>query len=121
MQKYKAEYYKRPNGKEPAREWYKSRDGSIRQNIFKRLEVLKEEGLNLVKSHALYPIYGGDKVFYEFRNSTLNWRIGVYYDENINTFILLHGWSHDENHEIEHQKELDKARNLLHEYLTGRI
>jgi hypothetical protein len=115
---YRIEYFKRLNGEEPARSWINSRDGSIRPNIFKKLETLEKEGLARLGSNFLNVITGPDKNLYELRNTTLNWRIGFYYDEILDIFLLLHGWSHDENHEKEHKKEIEKTRGYLHEYLA---
>lgn len=117
MQKYRIVYFKRSNGEMPASEWIKKRDGSVRANVRKRLEVLQKEGLNLKGTKSLVPL-SGDTNFYELRNLTFKWRIGLYYDPIFLTFVLFHGWNHDENHEEEHQKEIEKARAYLYEYLT---
>jgi hypothetical protein len=115
---YNIIYFKHVNGKEPARDWIKSRDGSIRPNIYRKIEDLKKEGLNLLGTNSLDTISGDDADFYELRNITLNWRIGFYYNREYKSFVLLHGWRHDENHESEHQREIEKARKYLHEYLS---
>jgi hypothetical protein len=118
MQVYKIKYFTRPDGEQPARKWIKSRDGSIRPNIYKKLGILETEGLARLGTNFLDVISGPDRNFYELRNTSLNWRIGFYYNEKQKTFWLLHGWSHDENHKEEHQKEIEKARGYLHEYLA---
>jgi hypothetical protein len=117
---YRIEFFMKLNGEEPALIWINSRDGSIRPNIYQRIETLKKEGLNLLNTNSLDTIKGDDPDFYELRNLTKKWRLGLYFDEGENTFVLLHGWKHDEQHPREQQKEIEKARQYLHEYLASR-
>jgi hypothetical protein len=86
-------------------------------SIYGKKDDLSKEGLNLLGTNALLPIQGKDKGFYELRNVSLNWRIGIYHDRRDDSFVLLHGWHHDQSHEKEHEREIEKARQYLHEYL----
>jgi hypothetical protein len=107
------EYYKRPDGSEPAREWIKAQDNSIRPDINAKIKVLEENGLRLVGTRSLDIIAGEDHGFFELRNITFNWRIGFYHDRERDVFVFLHGWKHTKKY----KKEIEKARELLHEYL----
>jgi len=50
------EYYTRPDGSQPAREWISEQVGSIRASIYARIERLKENGLLLVINGVWLPI-----------------------------------------------------------------
>jgi len=106
-------YYRRQDGSEPAREWIKSRDNSIRPNIYRKLADLADEGLNLLNTNILDVIEGPDKGLYELRNRGLGWRLAVYHDHAAGVFVVLHGWHKDKNFRL----EIGKARSVLHEYL----
>lgn len=106
-------YYQRKNGREPAREWIRAQDGSIRPDINARIADLSENGLGLLGTKSLSIIEGDDNGFYELRNRTLNWRLGIYHDLKRDAFVLLHGWRHTKKL----QSEILKAREFLHDYL----
>jgi hypothetical protein len=110
-------YFERFNGEKPFCKWLHQQDQSIRPSVFKKLEIIKREGLNLLGTNSLQPISGQEQHFYELRNVTLNWRIGLYYESKSEIFVLLHGWRHDK---IFH-KEIERARHYLHEYLESEI
>jgi hypothetical protein len=69
MKKYEIAYYKKLNGDRPARDWVLDQDSSIRANIYRKLDDLREEGTNLLHTKALDIITGPDNGFYELRNS----------------------------------------------------
>jgi hypothetical protein len=110
-------YFERVSGRKPILDWIRKQDKPVRVNIYGKLEDLSREGLGLLDTKAMDIIHGQDKGLYELRSISLNWRIGTYYSKVKDTFILLHGWHHDESHEQEHQKDIQKTRDYLHEYL----
>ena len=113
-------YYKRPDGSEPAREWIKAEDNSIRPDIYDRIGRLEREGLQRLGTNMLDVIRGGDKGLYELRNRTLKWRLAFYHDLTCDTFVLLCGWRKTkDSKKREIQRAYNKARSLLHEYLGG--
>ncbi len=113
MQIYKVIAYERPDGKQPARDWIVAQDNSIKPNIHRKLDDLRRNGPDILKTKSMDVIAGPDNGFYELRNSALGWRIAVYHNLKYQTFILLHGWHKDNNYE----REIQKSRELLHEYL----
>jgi hypothetical protein len=106
-------YYQRPDGSQPARDWINAQDNSIKPNIRRKLEDLRNNGTDLLNTNSMDIISGPDRGFYELRNRALGWRIAVYHNIKYNSFVLLHGWKKDNNYE----REIEKARNLLREYL----
>jgi hypothetical protein len=64
-------FYKRPDGKKPARDWLNVQDNSIKPNIYRKLDDLKSNGLDLVNTNAMDVISGPDNGFYELRNRGL--------------------------------------------------
>jgi hypothetical protein len=116
---YNIIYFKRNNGYEPARAWIEKRDNSIKPNIYKKIDMLNKYGPEIFDTKSIDSISGCDSDFYELKNRRLNWRLGFYYNRINNAFVLLHGWKHYDNHEEEHQREIEKARQYLHEYLES--
>jgi hypothetical protein len=106
-------YFKRPAGEKPVRDWLKAQDNSIKPNIYRKIDDLRNNGLDLLKTQVMDIISGPDHGFYELRNRGLGWRLAVFFDQKIDTFFLLHGWHKDNNYE----REIKKARELLHKYL----
>lgn len=113
IEMHKVIYFKRLNGDQPAREWIKSQDNRIRPNIYRKIEDLSDQGINLLNTNVLDIIKGPDKGLYELRNRGLGWRLAVYYHQKYDTFVILHGWRKDNSY----KKEIGKARSLLHEYI----
>jgi len=116
------EYYTRPDGSQPAREWISEQDNSIRDSIRDRIEKLEGNGLLLGRNGMLVPIRRKRKKrdkfipgFYELKHRGKKWRLATYYDRGQNKFILLCGWRKHKKLQIE---DVDKARELLEEYLT---
>ncbi len=120
----KVEYYKRPTGREPAREWVNSKNNaSIRPSFYVRQHQLETENIqDLIDRNILEPIKGKGRTtppipgFYELKNKTYKWRMAVYHDKKRNTVVLLHGWRKESHNQ---DAEIDKARTLLLEYLQG--
>jgi hypothetical protein len=113
MKMNKVIYYERPDGEKPARDWISAQDNSIKPNIYRKIEDLKSNGLDLLNTRAMDRISGPDNGFYELRNRALGWRIALYFNMKYQTFVLLYGWHKDNNF----KKEIARARDLLHEYL----
>jgi hypothetical protein len=113
---FKVIYYVRPNGRIPIKEWRDAQPFNIRANIDAKVRKLAENGLVLLGTAMLDNISGSDEDLYELRNVTLKWRIAVYFDRPINTFVLLHGWRKQQRMQ---ERDIVQARRFLHEYLSG--
>ncbi len=116
------EYYTRPDGSQPAREWISEQDNSIKPSIRDRIERLKENGLLLARNGMLVPIKRKRKKkdkfiagFFELKHRGNKWRLATYFDREKGKFILLRGWRKHSRIQIE---DVDKARELLREYLA---
>jgi hypothetical protein len=107
--------YTRPDGEQPVREWIDAQDNSIKPNIHRKVDDLRKNGPALLNTNSMDIISGPDNGFYELRNRALGWRIAVYYNLKRDIFVLLHGWHKDKNY----KREIQRARDLLHEYLKG--
>jgi len=121
---WQVEYYKRPNGREPAKDWiYQRENNSIRPSIHARIDRLKKEGLSLLENNnILEPIRekpGGKIVanFFELKHTgKIKWRLPVYYNQTEKIFVLIsEGWR--KSKPIQKQ-DADKALRLLAEYLS---
>ncbi len=100
------------NHREPARDWIEKQDSHTREDIYLRIRILSVQGLGLLGTKTMAVIRGPDKGFYELRNRTLNWRLGLFHDRILDSFVLLHGWRHDK----QYQREIEAARSFLREY-----
>ncbi len=108
------EYYTTARGRQPVAEW---RDGLDKQNKAKidaRIQKLREYGLTLLGTDILERISGSDPDFYELKGGQC--RIATYHDKRGKTFVLLHGFLKKRRREREH---IERARHLLHEYLSA--
>jgi putative component of toxin-antitoxin plasmid stabilization module len=112
---YKVIYYVRPNDSSPIKEWRDVQPVNIRANIDAKVRKLAENGLALLSTDMLDNISGNDKDLYELRNVGLKWRIAVYFDRPINTFILLCGWRKQKKVQ---KRDIQQACHYLHEYLS---
>ena len=112
---YKIEYYTRGNGRQPAKEWRGALDKKLRKIIDGKIKKLSQYSLELLGTDILKTISGDDRDFYELRGGQC--RVAVYYDRGRNTFILLHGWL---KHKQVQQQDLEQARRLLQEFLSGK-
>ena len=50
---------------------------------------------------------------YELRHVSFGWRMGVYYDKGLDTFLLLNGWKKKQQN-----KGIKNARILAEEYMS---
>lgn len=114
--RYKVIYFTKPSGRQPVARWRDTRSKRARADIDAKRRKLEERGLGLLKSEMLDKL-SGDSDFYELRNVSLKWRIAVYFDRAINTFVLLHGFRKQKRVQ---QQDVEQARRLLYEYLAMR-
>ncbi len=117
---WQVNYYTRPNGHKPAKEWIEAQDNRIRPSIDARIEKLKMEGLLLLQNEMLVPIKekpGGKIVpgFYELKHSSKKWRIATYHDLKKNMFVLISGWR--KSRQLQ-ERDVQRALRLLEEYLS---
>ncbi len=109
------EYCTRPNGDQPVRDWLNRLPVEHRRVIAAKIVSLAQYGTKLLATKMLERILGVDRGFYELRGG--RHRIAVYFDGEAQKFVLLHGFTKDQDNE---RREIARARDLLHEYLqTG--
>ena len=107
------EYYIRRGGRQPVAEWRDALDKNFRVTIDAKIQKLREYGLEL-PAKMLTTILGADKDFYELRGGQC--RVAVYYDRRRATFVLLYGWLKKKRWQ---NRDIEQARRLLYEYLSG--
>lgn len=113
---HKVIYYTRPSGRQPVAKWRDKRAKRVRADIDAKRGKLAERGLGLLKTEMLDKL-SGDSNFYELRNVGLGWRIAVYFDREINTFVLLYGFKKQKPVQ---QQDIEQARRLLYDYIATR-
>jgi phage-related protein len=109
------EYYTRPSGDRPVREWLGQLSAAYRKVIRAKIVSLAYHGTELLSTKALKHILGADRDFYELRGGRC--RIAVYFDGAAQKFVLLHGFIKTRDNE---RREIARARDLLREYLQTR-
>lgn len=113
---WKVIYFTRANEWQPAAQWRAEQSKDIKSNIDVKIAKLEEYGLELLNTKMLDKI-SGDADLYELRNVGKGWRIATYFDRNINTFVLLHGWKKQKQTQ---PQDIQQARHYLQEYLSMR-
>lgn len=113
---YKVIYYTKPSGRQPVAKWRDKQSKRVRADIDGKRGKLAERGLSLLKTEMLDKLSGASG-FYELRNVSLGWRIALYFDRDINTFVLLHGFRKQKQVQ---QQDIKQARRLLYDYLAMR-
>jgi putative component of toxin-antitoxin plasmid stabilization module len=113
---YQYIYYTRNNGRQPAVIFRDKQPVNIRADIDAKVRKLRENGVDVLINTAMVD-WLGPKALYELRNRELGWRIAFYFDNEINTFVLLCGWKKQRNLQ---PSDIEKARRYLTEYLSGR-
>lgn len=113
---YTIDYYTRPNGNQPARDWlFYSLDKGLRAGIMAKIQYLEEHGLVLLGTKMLKPVKG-EHGLYELKSGQC--RVIVYYDTRKgHEFVLLNGFLKTRGRE---RQKIDEARSLLYEYLSGK-
>jgi len=109
------EYYTRPSGDQPVREWIGQLSVAYRKVIRAKIVSLADHGTELLATKMLERILGADRDFYELRGGRC--RSAVYFDGEAQKFVLLHGFIKTRDNE---RREIARARDLLHEYLQTR-
>lgn len=108
---YKVEYFVRINGSCPASEWLDSLGKRDSATLFAKFRMLEAEGLKLLGTKVLRQIVGQSHL-YEIRYSSC--RIITYFDERIDTFVLLNGFRKQRMNE---RGEILRGIELKNEYL----
>ena len=109
------EYYTRPSGDQPVREWLGQIPANYRKVIRAKIVSLAQHGTELLATKVLQRILGADSDFYELRGG--RYRVAVYFDSAAQKFVLLHGFIKTRDNE---RREIAKSRDLLHEHLQTR-
>ena len=109
------DYYTEPNGRQPVAEWLDELDKKTSSHMQDKVVRLQQNGLVLLNTSMMDSIkgYGGD--FYELKYS--NYRIALYHETAIDTFVLLHGFKKERRRE---SREIQIAYSRLREYQLRR-
>lgn len=98
---YEIEYFTENDGGQPVSLWLNSLDNKTNANLIDKVVRLQQNGLILLKTNMLQTILGYGQNFYEIVYG--DYRIAVFHDTDIETFILLHAFRKTrqrEEHEI---------------------
>ena len=110
---YTIDYYTRPNGNQPARDWLFCLDKKLKAGIMAKIQYLEECGLELLGAKMLKPVKGENDL-YELKSGQC--RVIVYYDTRKgHKFVLLNGFLKKGRRE---RGKIDEARFLSREYLS---
>ena len=112
---YAYDYYTTANGEQPLRAWLNSLQMKEWAVISAKIEKLGQEGLKLLQTNMMKTIENYHPVFYELIGGQI--RVGVYFDQDRNLFILLHGWR---KHKQRQPQDVQRAYLNLMEYLEIR-
>jgi len=111
------EYYERPNGDKPARDWLcalKSEDRKLASLIEAKLLKLSEEGLKLLGTKMLEPIKGRSNLYEIVAGQA---RLCVYHEIAERRFLALYGFRKKKQRETMH---IERCCQLLDEYIAHR-
>lgn len=98
---YEIDYFNENDGSQPVSLWLNSLDKKTNANLTDKVVRLQQNGLLLLKTNMLQTIVGYGQNFYEIIYG--DYRIAIYHDIDIETFILLHAFRKTrqrEEHEI---------------------
>lgn len=109
------DYYAVTSGHQPVAEWLDRLDKNISAHIIDKVVRLQQNGLTLLNTSMMKSIKGHGSDFYELKYS--NYRIALYHEVVINTFILLHGFKKERRRE---SREIEIAYLRLREYKSRR-
>jgi len=111
---YTIDYYTRPNGNQPARDWLFCLDKKLKAGIMAKIQYLGEYGLELLGTKMLKPVKGENDL-YELKSGQC--RVIAYYDRGKggNKFVLWNGFLKKGRRE---RGKIDEARFLSREYLS---
>lgn len=112
---YAYDYFTKGNGEQPLRAWLDSLTLKERSVIWDKIEKLSQEGLKLLRTKMMETIQGYNPVFYELKAGQI--RVGVYFDQDKNLFLLLHGWRKQKKRQ---PNEVHQTFLYLMEYLEKR-
>ena len=103
-------YYATSSGKQPVLKWINSLDNTLSADVFAKLKLLEEKGLELLGT-VLRKITGSQDT-YEIRTNRC--RIITYYDSKNSTFLLFHGFRKQKNIE---RRQVSHGVKLIKNYL----
>lgn len=115
---YNCDYYTRPNGRKPCKEFIDSLSAKDKAKVYSKIDILRREGKLLIATHVLEKIENfskkekQDKELYELVCGRC--RVGTYFDARSQAFMFLCGW---EKTQRKQPSDIEHCRSLLHEYL----
>lgn len=108
---YNLVYFVRINGSCPISEWLDSQEVKVSAGFLAKFRMLEVEGLKLLNTNVIKHIVGQSHL-YEIRYG--RYRIITFFDERINSFVLLNGFRKQKMNE---QREIQRGIKLKEEYL----
>ena len=111
---YAVDYYERPSGERPAREWLnelEKEDKKLANSIRAKLLKLSEEGLKLLNTNMLKAIEGEANLYEIVAGQA---RVCVYHEIAKKEFVLLHGFRKKRPKE---SREIEYCRSLVAELI----
>ncbi len=108
---YRIEHYTRPNGEQRVRAWLNSRQVDQYTAIAAKIERLELEGPKLLDTEMMRTIKNSD--LWELRGGQC--RVLLYFEQQENTFVLLHGFLKKGRVE---PREIAVGESLLQEYFA---
>lgn len=109
---HKVVYFRRVNGRKPTAIWLDTLEKNVTAGILAKLGMLEAGGLSLLDTNILKHIVGQQDL-YEIKYG--QFRLLVYYDKKIDSFITLNGFKKQKMNEHE---EIEFGIKLRKEYLT---
>ena len=110
-------YFTKSNGRKPFIEWREKQEKSIKADVDARINKLLERGFDLLHNKMLVILSVRDDL-YELRNVSMGWRVSIYYDKSINTFVVLDGFKKPSKKK--QQQNIKRALTLMYEYLGNK-
>jgi phage-related protein len=112
---WRIEYYTENSGRQPVADWVDNLDKKVNAYLKDRIIRLQQHGLILLDTNMMRPLKGCGGDFYEIKYN--KYRIALFHDTIINTFVLLHGFKKERMRET---KEIETACSRLREYKSRR-
>ena len=119
MVQWQDEYFRRPNGDVPVRNWLQGLSAKERAGVTSKMQSLREKGLELKKTRMLKPVSRiskkdkQDRHLYELIHRNL--RVCTHFDVKRRIFVYLGAWQKQKNIQ---PRDIADCRARLHEYLV---
>lgn len=112
---WRIDFYADSNGNRPVAEWLDGLEKKDSAYIKDKIVRLQQNGPILLHTNMMKPLKGCGNDFFELIYSSF--RIALFYDHNIDTYILLHGFKKERKRET---REVETACSRLRAYKSRR-